>query len=139
MLFTELSIWTMIHGIVLGGAALMALATALFALRVLGTHGRYAEAAEAQARSLARLTVFIAAMLWLTVLVGTYIVFPPYRATPPVGTIELAQYPKSFIQASPRKPRGYMPLLWRARSICRGSPRCSQRQSPTSAFDAGGG
>ena len=26
-----------------------------------------------------------AALLWLTVIVGTYIVFPPYRATPPAG------------------------------------------------------
>jgi hypothetical protein len=102
MLFTELSIWTMIHGIVLGGAALMALSAALFTLHVQRTavRGEQAEAQD-QARSLGRLTVFIAALLWLGVLVGTYVLFPPYRATPPAQTIDLGAYPKSLIEASP--------------------------------------
>ena len=34
-LFSDRSVWTMIHGIVLGGGALMALAAALFSLRVM--------------------------------------------------------------------------------------------------------
>ena len=32
MLFSDRSIWTMVHGMVLGGAALMGLAAALFSL-----------------------------------------------------------------------------------------------------------
>ena len=32
MLFTDRSVWTMVHGIVLGGAALMGLSAALFYL-----------------------------------------------------------------------------------------------------------
>ena len=35
MLFTDRSFWTMVHGIVLGGGALMALAAALFARGVI--------------------------------------------------------------------------------------------------------
>ena len=58
MLFSERSIWTMVHGIGLGGAALLGLAAALFHLyaayeivpaHVLRRLGRYAEAAEAWA------------------------------------------------------------------------------------------
>ena len=35
LLFSGRSIWTMVHGIVLGGAALMGLAAALFSLRAM--------------------------------------------------------------------------------------------------------
>lgn len=100
-LFSERSIWTMIQGIVLGGGALLALSAALFALRPLRTSAMSDVAAQQQSRHLAWLTVFIAAMLWLTVLVGAYVNFPPYRATPPEGLADLAQYPKSLIQPQP--------------------------------------
>jgi hypothetical protein len=40
-------------------------------------------------------------MLWLTVLVGTYIIFPPYRATPSPGITDLSDFPRSLVLASP--------------------------------------
>ncbi len=101
MLFTTRSIWTMVHGIVLGGGALMALAAALFALYALRTTDAAPVVAQSPARHLAWLTVLTAALLWLTVLVGTYVNFPPYRATPPEGVTALAQYPRSLILSSP--------------------------------------
>ena len=101
MLFTTRSIWTMVHGIVLGGGALMALAAALFALYALRTADGTHVAAQGPARHLAWLTVLTAALLWLTVFVGTYVNFPPYRATPPEGLADLAQYPRSLIQSNP--------------------------------------
>lgn len=101
MLFTDLSLWTMIHGLVLGGAALMALFAALFAMRAMRTPDQSDAARRDQARSLARLTVFIAAVLWLAVIVGTYVIFPPYRVTPPEGTSDLHPYPRSLILANP--------------------------------------
>ena len=98
MLFSDRSIWTMIHGIVLGGAALMALSAALFSLYAMRT----ADGTDVAAHNhLARLNVFIAVMLWLAVLVGTYITFPPYRATPPEGATDLSGYPRSLIRAKP--------------------------------------
>jgi len=45
--------------------------------------------------------VFIAATLWLAVLVGTYIIFPLYRVTPPEGATDLSQFPRSFLLANP--------------------------------------
>jgi hypothetical protein len=40
-------------------------------------------------------------MLWLTVLAGTYVIFPPYRATPPTGVTDLSQFPRALVLASP--------------------------------------
>ena len=101
MLFSDRSIWTMIHGIVLGGAALMALSAALFSLYAMRTADGTDVAANNQSPSLARLTVFIAVVLWLAVLVGTYITFPTYRIAPPEGATDLSQYPRSLILAKP--------------------------------------
>ena len=101
MLFTDRSIWTMIHGIALGGGALMGLSAALFSLRAMSTADVSDVAAQTQSRCLAWLTVSIAVALWLTVLVGTYINFPPYRATPPAGLLDLSQYPRSLIESNP--------------------------------------
>jgi heme A synthase len=101
MLFTDRSLWAMIHGVVLGGTALMALAAALFALGVMRGADRPEAPTEHQSRSLARLAVFIAAVLWVTVLVGTYVIFPPYRATPPDGVLDLSRYPRSLLLANP--------------------------------------
>lgn len=101
MLFTDRSIWTMIHGIALGGGALLGLSAALFSLRAM----RAGETSDAgrhdQARHLAWLTVSVAVVLWLTVLVGTYITFPAYRATPPEGLADLSQYPRALLHSKP--------------------------------------
>ncbi len=100
MLFTDRGILTMVHGIVLSGAALLGLSAALFALWTTPKGNGRAVATDEQSRSLAQLTVFIAAALWLAVLGGTYVVFPLYRATPPEGA-DLSQFPRALIMANP--------------------------------------
>jgi hypothetical protein len=100
MLFTNRSIWTMVHGVGLGGAALIGLSAALFYLYAARTADGAPVRAPDGSRALARLTVFTAVILWLTVLTGTYIIFPPYRATPPAGVTDLTAFPRSLIQAS---------------------------------------
>ena len=101
MLFSERSIWTMLHGIGFGGGALLALAATLFALYLM--YPRTGEAGTLPDRSAAitRLTGFAALLLWLTTIVGTYVVFPPYRATPPEGTTDLAAFPRALILGDP--------------------------------------
>jgi hypothetical protein len=101
MLFSDRSLITMMHGIVLGGAALMALFAALFAMRALSAADAPGAAGDRQARSVAQLTVFAAIVVWAAVLTGTYIVFPPYRAAPPPGATDLAAYPRSMVLANP--------------------------------------
>ena len=100
MLFSERSIWTMVHGIGLGGAALLGLAAALFYLYaarlVPDPTGN-----ETGSRAFAMVTAFSAVMLWLTVIIGTYIIFPLYRATPPAGTTDLSQFPRALVLGNP--------------------------------------
>lgn len=100
MLFSERSIWTMVHGIGLGGAALLGLAAALFYLYAVRPAQQPTDN-PTQSRAFVALTVFTAVTLWLTVIVGTYIVFPPYRATPPPGTTDLSAFPRALVLANP--------------------------------------
>lgn len=100
-LFTERSLWTMAHGIVLTGGAMMALSAALFSLSTIHAGRMDEQVARIQSRHIAWLTIMISVMLWSTVLVGTYVIFPPYRAVPPEGLADLSMYPKAIIQANP--------------------------------------
>jgi hypothetical protein len=99
MLFSERSILTIVHGVGLGGAALVGLAAAMFHLYAAGESGSGPERGKAPG-AFAMLMLLTAGVLWLTTLTGTYVVFPPYRATPPPGLTDLSQFPRSLIQAN---------------------------------------
>ena len=99
MLFSERSIWTMVHGIGLGGGALIGLAAALFYLYA--ARSSDGAAAPPGSGALAGATVLSAVLLWLTVIVGTYVIFPPYRVTPPAGVTDLSEFPRALVLASP--------------------------------------
>lgn len=101
MLFSDRSIWTMLHGIGLTGAALAALAAALFFLYAMRPANGSAALAPRQERALSGVLVAGAAMLWLVVIVGTYVIFPLYRATPPEGATDLAMYPRALLLGNP--------------------------------------
>lgn len=101
MLFTERSLLTMLHGMALGGGALMGLAIALFSLRAMRFSGVAGATTDRQALYLTWLLVATAALLWSSVLAGTYITFPAYRAAPPEGIADLGAYPKALIQSVP--------------------------------------
>ena len=96
-LFSDRSIWTMVHGIVFSGGALMALAAALFALVVMRTGPGDTIVPVRQADSLAWLLTFSAVLLWAAVIMGTYLVFPLYRAAPPPGAADLAAHPRALL------------------------------------------
>lgn len=98
MLFSERSIWTMVHGIGLGGAALLGLGAALFHLYATRPSALPVPN-DSGSRAFSFLTIFTAAMLWLTVIAGTYVVFPPYRVAPPSGTTDLNQFPRALLLA----------------------------------------
>jgi hypothetical protein len=102
LLFSGRSVWTMIHGVLLGGGAMMGLAAALFALATVGAADVSPTAANERGRHLGSLLIFVAVALWLTVLVGTYVSFPAYRMTPPDGILDLREYPRALIQSNVR-------------------------------------
>ena len=99
MLFSERSLWTMVHGIGLGGGALIALAAVLFAVLIVRPQAGDADAY--RTRPITAMAVMAAVMTWAATIVGTYVIFPPYRATPPEGTTDLAEFPRALILGNP--------------------------------------
>jgi hypothetical protein len=99
LLFSDRSVLTMVHGLVLSGGAMMAMAAMLFALRAMAAPNESA-ALRRSSGALAWLSVCTTVLLWLSVLMGTYRVFPLYRATPPEGFVSLAVYPRALLMAS---------------------------------------
>src|SRR5688572_4126391 len=100
-LFSYRSILTMLHGLGAGGGGLLTLFAALFALWTMRTDGAIDPVVQRRSRNLKWLIVLAAILLWGAVLGGTYLVFPPYRATPPEGLTDLTAYPRSLIQSNP--------------------------------------
>lgn len=100
-LFSDRSLLTMLHGIVLGGSTLLALPAAMYAAASLGTAGQAPIDADRHARLLARLSTIAAVCVTLSVLVGTYVVFPAYRVVPADGA-DLSQFPKALLQSVPQ-------------------------------------
>lgn len=100
MLFSERSIWTMLHGIGFGGGAMLALIAVLAAVYLLGREATHVPSVR-EARFVTQLTSLAASLIWLTTLVGTYAVFPLYRAAPPEGVTDLAAYPRTLILSAP--------------------------------------
>jgi hypothetical protein len=45
--------------------------------------------------------VVMAVLAWLTVLTGTYILYPWYRAAPPPGTVDLSAFPQRLLMSNP--------------------------------------
>ena len=101
MLFSGRSLVTMAHGLVFGGGALVALAAALFYLYAQRTAEGTRLISLHESRAFTWLTVAAAALIWFAVIGGTYLVFPPYRATPPPGTADLADYPRALLMENP--------------------------------------
>ncbi len=99
LLFSDRSIWTMVHGLMLSGGAMMAMAAVLFALTAMAAPGGVS-APRRTSSALAWLAVSMTVLLWFSVLMGTYKVFPLYRATPPEGLTSLAAYPRAMLMAS---------------------------------------
>lgn len=101
MLFSERSIWTMIHGIGLGGGFLIVFSSAFYCLWVLRSDESLSEATSKRLCTfLGGANTVLAIILWLTVFVGTYISFPGYRETPPAEASDLSPYPKAVLLSS---------------------------------------
>lgn len=100
MEFTSHSLWTLIHGMGFGGLYLLACSGALFEL-----HRHYSKplGPETMVEDEKFLTTYLtvmAALAWLTVLTGAYIIYPWYRATPPAGVANLAAFPQRLLMSS---------------------------------------
>lgn len=100
MLFSDRSIWTMIHGIVLGGGFLFLFSAALYCMWNLDDGKMSPSLLQKQCQSLSRMTVAMAVVLWLMVIIGTFIAFPAYSVNPPTGAEDLSAYPEALLKSS---------------------------------------
>jgi hypothetical protein len=101
MEITTQSFWTLIHGMGFGALYLLAGSGAVALL-----YGRFSADAPVGAppqsdRFLGIYLATMAALAWLTVLTGTYIIYPWYRATPPNGTVNLEAFPRALLLSHP--------------------------------------
>lgn len=91
---------TALHGLLFGGFFLLA----VFGLVVELSRSEHASQASELTRSGRYLAAFYlwitAGLAWTAVLIGTYVVYPWYRAAPPPGTANLASFPQAFLLAS---------------------------------------
>jgi hypothetical protein len=100
MEITLRGLWTMIHGMGFGALYLLACSGALVEI-----YRRYAPDAAAAGRRDERFIgaylLAMAVLAWLTVLTGAYVIYPWYRALPPAGTSNLAEFPQRLLMSNP--------------------------------------
>ncbi len=102
MEITTRGLWTLIHGMGFGGLYLLAGSGALVELYRRYGNRVNSSGADQSDRFLRVYLIAMAALAWLAVLTGTYIIYPWYRATPPAGTVDLHGFPQRLLMASPQ-------------------------------------
>ncbi len=100
MELTSREVWTLIHGMFLGAIYLLAFAGGFAGLYSLRPEFLTAAGMRDRVRRLDWGISIMAVVCWLTVITGTWIVYPWYRAAPPEGTVDLAAFPRSFLLAN---------------------------------------
>ena len=102
---TSKEMWTIIHGMGFGAIFLLAFAGGVAGLYSLRPELVTVSGIRERMRRLNIGMWLIAAVVWLTVITGTFIVYPWYRAAPPKGVdltvaAGLLEYPRYFLLAS---------------------------------------
>ena len=92
---------TVLHGMLFGAMFLLAFAGGLAGLYSL--RPEWVTVTGIQER-LTRMKVgmwSMAAIAWATVITGSLVIYPWYRANPPKGTVDLTNFPKALLLANP--------------------------------------
>ena len=100
MEFTNREFWTLIHGMGFGALFLLAFGGGLAGLYSLRPELLTVTGLRERMTRLVSGTWLMAIAAWGTVITGTYIVYPWYRAAAPKGA-DLTAYPRSFLLANP--------------------------------------
>ena len=107
MHMTPNEIWTAMHGMVFGAGMLLLFSCGFFAISQLKAENLSELGLTRQVHRLSASTIVMAFFAWLTVLAGTYISYPSYRAKPPgaatsMSAAALQQYPKFYLLSNPQ-------------------------------------
>jgi len=100
MTLSEKEFWTVIHGMGLGTIFLLAFSGGLAGLWSLRPEWVTVAGIRERLHRLIAGTWIMAIMAWLTVITGTYTVYPWYRAKPPSGA-DLTHFPRYYLLADP--------------------------------------
>lgn len=108
MELTDRETWTALHGMVFGAIFLLAFAGGFAGLWSLRPEWVTVQGLSERMNRLKIGVSTMAVVAWLTVATGTFIVYPWYRASPPVpaeqlSPEELERYPRSFLLNTPGK------------------------------------
>lgn len=101
MSMTAREFWTVIHGMGLGAIFLLSFAGGLAGLYSLRPEWVTVAGINERIRRLDIGTWVMAVTAWLTVITGTYIAYPWYRAKPPENVTNLSDFPRSFLLSVP--------------------------------------
>lgn len=104
MQLTDRELWAVVHGMGLGALFLLAFGGGLAGLYSLSRRYLTTEGVAERTPRLLVGTWIMAIVAWLTVLTGTWIVYPWYRAKPPAGVdvnnpAQLADFPRYLLLA----------------------------------------
>ena len=101
MQLSNRELWALIHGMGLGALFLLAFGGGIAGVWSLRSKFVTPEGLQERIPRLLIGTTVMAVVAWLTVIVGTWIVYPWYRAAPPAGTTDLTRFPRSLLLSSP--------------------------------------
>jgi hypothetical protein len=100
MQFSSREWWTAIHGMAFGFGFVLFFTAALALVLTLESQLLTPQGLKRNVILLKITGTVIAVLSWLAVFVGSYIVYPWYRAAPPAGTTDLSGFPRSRLLAS---------------------------------------
>jgi hypothetical protein len=100
---TNRETWTALHGMLFGALFLLAFAGGMAGLWSLRPEWVTVNGLQERMTRLRLGVTSMAVIAWLTVITGTWVVYPWYRAPAPKGTTDLTDYPKALLLATPGK------------------------------------
>ena len=91
---------TVLHGMGFGALFMLAFSGAIAELYRMSVAAAPAQQTSREQTLLAVYLIGMAVLAWLAVFSGAYIVYPWYRAVPPAGITDLAEYPRRLLLSS---------------------------------------
>jgi len=92
--------WTVLHGMGFGALFMLAFSGALAELYRISTPGAPSTMSSREQTLLQVYLLAMVVMAWLCVFSGAYLIYPWYRAVPPAGVTDLADYPRRLLLSS---------------------------------------
>ena len=92
---------TLLHGMGFGALFMLAFSGAIGVIYATAASGGIWPASSPHYKLFRFYLLSMSALAWITVLSGTYIVYPWYRAVAPAGTTDLTRYPRLLLLSNP--------------------------------------